>query len=1288
MMGYNNDSTLIQLDIRGGLAVEDNPTTDSSYLASGTGGLGQRPHNSFYTGDFSAKQNWAFAVNDSGTKHLSDPQAMVNFARLENNGDGNFHLEFVNASQNTAYYADYGVGFGFYDSGLQTSSPNPSPFIICAHTTQFSNTSSAPPAISIAMDGSQNVSIGNIYPYATLTVYGNVFMTSANAIIYQYPPVPLTSDSTDISGSSYGNGTYTVSGSIDTETSGDGWLLFDFDTTTPLVTARSQYDPGTGAYIGANSTTVGGNPVLGETIQINFTSLFQFSTYTLWEGNPGLDLPGKWVVAGSLDGGTTWTQVDSQEHSIGDWSSGNIVVSGIDGPAYSSYILIVTNTVTASSYSGNFQLAEWSIYMIFPPPATELTVIGNVLVSQTLTANYLSGDGSLLTNLTGGNVSGTVGYADYVVQAAQSAITSVGTLTGLTSSGTVTAAHFSGDGAGLSNINASNITQPFANLVVSNSVTTKNVVSSSLIVFGAITSNAANTTLFYDTLTIPYINTLYFTASNIAGNGAALNSLNASNLLGSANLLSLNVARLETVSNLIVTLANIGTLNVTSAVTFSNVSGNGAGLTALNALNITTGILSSSLIYGNTLSNINASNITTGILSSSLIYGNTLSNIQSSNITQPFANLVVSNSLTVTNVFANTETLTGTIPPIIATTVISLSYGNGIYVGVTPSTTGAYSTDGKIWSTTTLPNSSWSSTAYGLVGVTPYFVAVSSTTSDLPIYSTNGTVWNSGTISSSGGILYSVTYSASYFVAVGSFSGSAGFAYSTNGTSWTIANTGGPGTYSAVTYGGTYFVAVSQSNQVAWSTNATSWSYGANLPSTRYWSSVAYGGSYFVAISRQGGASAYTTNPTTAWTAVALPSTQYWISVTYGKGTFVAVSQSTSGVAGTAAAYTTNPSSGWTSSTLPSSQIWQTVIYNGSYFITTGGGAVALSYDGISWYLTGSIPTMLTFSAPPASVGKLIQYSNPLGGSFAVDTVGAVTASNVSANGLGLYSMSASNVTTGTLGNSLLPSIISVSNVSANGLGLYSMSASNVTTGTLDNSLLPSNIAVSNTLTSSNLYLSGGGLTGATGGNIVKGAVEFNTTDNVFYSTTVNLRGLSPSIFTYRLTAAVTLGSQGSSGTTACSWLSGTTGFGVTLPVGLYKVRGKLLFTVTQAATSGTMNTVWTGLAGYTIGITTQTVLTTSAFTTAIAATAPSSIDNVTKTTVAIHPATLTAATATNFYVMMDGFVNVTVAGTVIPQIANSAAGLFTVLQSRAGTYIEFTMVGRQGVNPNIAGWA
>ena len=158
-----------------------------------------------------------------------------------------------------------------------------------------------------------------------------------------------------------------------------------------------------------------------------------------------------------------------------------------------------------------------------------------------------------------------------VSQASQPNITSVGTLTGLYSTGNLSASFFVGGGNTLSNINASNLA------------------------FGLV-----NSTLIY-------------------GN----------------------------------TLSNIQFSNVTGLLpnTISN----------LNASNLSFGIVNSSLIYGNTLSNIsgsnittgiNASNITTGILSSSLIYANTLSNIESSNITQPFTNLVVSNSVTTTRIFA------------------------------------------------------------------------------------------------------------------------------------------------------------------------------------------------------------------------------------------------------------------------------------------------------------------------------------------------------------------------------------------------------------------------------------------------------------------------------------------------------------------------------------------------------------------------------------------------------------------------------------------------------------
>ena len=93
------------------------------------------------------------------------------------------------------------------------------------------------------------------------------------------------------------------------------------------------------------------------------------------------------------------------------------------------------------------------------------------------------------------------------------------------------------------------------------------------------------------------------------------------------------------VSNIAAQQANVGTLqvnvfsggvNTLSNIQFANVSG----------------------FRSNTLSNLNASGLAFGVVSSTLLYGNTISNINSANITQPFANLVVSNTVTTTNVVA------------------------------------------------------------------------------------------------------------------------------------------------------------------------------------------------------------------------------------------------------------------------------------------------------------------------------------------------------------------------------------------------------------------------------------------------------------------------------------------------------------------------------------------------------------------------------------------------------------------------------------------------------------
>jgi hypothetical protein len=188
----------------------------------------------------------------------------------------------------------------------------------------------------------------------------------------------------------------------------------------------------------------------------------------------------------------------------------------------------------------------------------------------------------------------------------------------------------------------------------------------------------SNTTLFYDTLTIPYVNTLQLTApsiisiggvssfsnlivsnlqvTNTATNTQTTNSLSVINQGTTTALyvnqnefpnMTCNVAEFWDHTQLAMVIDGYGNVAVHTA------SSPGYAFTVVDGAKIDKLTVSGSLIAsGAALSSLNASNITSGILSSSLIYGNTLSNIQSSNITQPFANLAVSNSVTTTNIFA------------------------------------------------------------------------------------------------------------------------------------------------------------------------------------------------------------------------------------------------------------------------------------------------------------------------------------------------------------------------------------------------------------------------------------------------------------------------------------------------------------------------------------------------------------------------------------------------------------------------------------------------------------
>jgi hypothetical protein len=401
-------------------------------------------------------------------------------------------------------------------------------------------------------------------------------------------------------------------------------------------------------------------------------------------------------------------------------------------------------------------------------PTTELDVSGSI------NATEYYGDGGTLSNLisfvgaTGPAPAGNPGDLVYLISSGVA--------------GATTNVSYTGDG----------------NLYVSNSLTSANVhVTDTLDVLGSMTANASNATFFFDTFTIPYINTQDLTVSSVMNFTGPLATFSNLYVPGAANIEYLSVSNLAVTGNLIITATNVQTTNsftinnsgtttalmvyqnetslhthnvaefwdattlamvidprgnvgihttvspgyaltVTDPANFEtlyirgktdttslNVAGNVyvsnsvtttnvyvadtlrvASTFLANSTAVDMGFNSLSITYVNT-SNLITSNIiastgnvnvygnvvSVGYIQAPLYYGDAgfLSNVSSRAIVQPFANLVVSNAVTTTNVFATTANV-GTLNVWQVSNLSSLSLGNNLYASNAVTTTNVFAT--------------------------------------------------------------------------------------------------------------------------------------------------------------------------------------------------------------------------------------------------------------------------------------------------------------------------------------------------------------------------------------------------------------------------------------------------------------------------------------------------------------------------------------------------------------------------------------------------------------------
>jgi len=122
------------------------------------------------------------------------------------------------------------------------------------------------------------------------------------------------------------------------------------------------------------------------------------------------------------------------------------------------------------------------------------------------------------------------------------------------------------------------------------------------------------------------ISATYMTANSFSGSGAALTNLNVSNATSGTLSISRGGIGTTTLSSNQILIGNTNTSilqspnlvwdNTTNTLSASNFIGSGAGLTSLNASNITTGTLT---VNGSGLTSLNASNILSGTPNASAI---------------------------------------------------------------------------------------------------------------------------------------------------------------------------------------------------------------------------------------------------------------------------------------------------------------------------------------------------------------------------------------------------------------------------------------------------------------------------------------------------------------------------------------------------------------------------------------------------------------------------------------------------------------------------------------------
>jgi hypothetical protein len=133
----------------------------------------------------------------------------------------------------------------------------------------------------------------------------------------------------------------------------------------PKYVSGSDYDSETGIATDSLSTVVSGVTVQGAWLEITAPSAFILTSYNLlWLNDVTASIPDDWVIAGSTDGGTTFTLVDTQTdqyntfvanglYNISSWSL------PLNTAAYTTYRIVISKVSAGTDVVG---IGSWNLF--------------------------------------------------------------------------------------------------------------------------------------------------------------------------------------------------------------------------------------------------------------------------------------------------------------------------------------------------------------------------------------------------------------------------------------------------------------------------------------------------------------------------------------------------------------------------------------------------------------------------------------------------------------------------------------------------------------------------------------------------------------------------------------------------------------------------------------------------------------------------------------------------------------------------------------------------------------